>query len=132
MPNRRRALIVDDNAVHADALVQFLRDDGWNAEWAANVASAKIKLQVFRSDVVVIDFYLPDEDGLSFYHWLMGHQLGHKPCILFTTAAGQGTIDHIVRESSGRAHVLRKPFGREEFLAALASVFDSPECHRSE
>ncbi|MGH9728472.1 MAG: response regulator [Candidatus Acidiferrales bacterium] len=65
MPDRR-ILIADDNELVRKLLHLMLeRDAGWEVALAADGREAILKAQMFRPDVVVLDFSMPDMDGLE-------------------------------------------------------------------
>lgn len=61
----KNVLVVEDDATVADAIASRLRDDGYQVEIAANLASARSAAVAGRVDAVVLDIQLPDGIGLD-------------------------------------------------------------------
>ena len=58
-----RVLIVDDDPVMAQVLASLVPDGGRIARLAATAAEADAMIQAERFDLVLLDLFLPDEDG---------------------------------------------------------------------
>jgi DNA-binding response OmpR family regulator len=50
-----RVLVVDDNVVQADALTDYLRDHGYDADWAPCLVGAVGYMKLRKYDVAVLD-----------------------------------------------------------------------------
>ncbi|HEV2615557.1 MAG TPA: response regulator transcription factor [Candidatus Acidoferrales bacterium] len=62
----KRILVADDNELVRKLLHLMLeRDAGWEVATAADGREAISKAQMFRPDVVILDFAMPDMDGLE-------------------------------------------------------------------
>ena len=60
-----RILVVEDEAELADFVVRGLREEGFAVEHAADGEQARDALQIGSWDLVVLDWWLPGEDGLA-------------------------------------------------------------------
>ncbi|MEK7251423.1 MAG: response regulator, partial [Bacteroidota bacterium] len=72
-------------------------------------------------DVILSDFYMPEQDGFTFCRKVKEHpQLRHSMFILLTSAS---TIDHRVRGLDvGADDYIAKPFNSEELLSRIRSA----------
>ena len=81
---RKRILVADDNELVRKLLQLMLeRDAGWEVAVAQDGREAIAKVQEFKPDVVILDFALPDMDGLQIARQI-SKQLPSAAMILFT------------------------------------------------
>jgi DNA-binding response OmpR family regulator len=111
-----RVLVVEDEANIADFLVRGLREEGFVVESAADGRSASAALRVGGWDVVVLDWWLPDEDGLSLLKRF--RQADQRTPVLFLTAR-DAVSDRVQGLDAGADDYLCKPFAFDELLARL-------------
>src|SRR5579863_10304131 len=81
---RQRILIADDNELVRKLLYLMLeRDSGWEVAVAKDGNEAIAKAQEFQPDVAILDFAMPDMDGLQIARQI-SKQLPSAAIILFT------------------------------------------------
>jgi two-component system CitB family response regulator len=113
-----RVLIVDDDyrvaRLHA---AQVARVPGYECVGEAHtVAAARAAIGRERPDLVLLDIYLPDEDGISLLQSL--REAGEDVDVIFITAARDvGTVRAAMR--GGAVYYLVKPFGFEQLAEQL-------------
>lgn len=78
-----RVLIIEDEEDLRDAVINYLRLDGFIAEPAANLRQATERLNKEHYDVVLLDLGLPDGDGLK---WLQQRPERARTGLIITTA----------------------------------------------
>jgi len=124
-----RILLVEDDDGIADFVVRGLREEGFTVERAADGRTGRFYLESGEWDVVLLDWWLPCEDGLSLLREF--RSAGHASPVLFLTA--RDTITDRVRGlDSGADDYLCKPFVFEELLARVrALVRRSPHLGKS-
>ncbi|KOU42868.1 MULTISPECIES: response regulator transcription factor [unclassified Streptomyces] len=114
-----RILVVDDEPDLTEVLSGALRSEGWDVRSAADGASALSTASAFRPDAVVLDWMLPDLDGL---HVLREMRAGLPDvCVLFLTAR-DSVEDRIAGITAGGDDYVTKPFSLEEVLARLRGL----------
>ena len=86
---------------------------------AADGATALAEAAAFRPDAVVLDWMLPDMDGLRVLRELRGDLPG--VCVLFLTAR-DAVEDRIAGITAGGDDYVTKPFSLEEVLARLRGL----------
>jgi signal transduction histidine kinase len=104
----KSALLVEDNSSHAslihDELAAVL--EGWQLDAAATVAEARRMMATRRYDLYVLDYWLPDGDGLRLVREIRGSG-PRVPTLFVTTSASAriaveamklGADDYIVKE----------------------------------
>ncbi|MFD8865368.1 response regulator transcription factor [Streptomyces sp. NPDC059590] len=114
-----RVLVVDDEPDLTEVLSGALRGEGWRVRTAADGASALAEARAFRPDAVVLDWMLPDTDGLTVLRALRAELEG--VCVLFLTAR-DSVEDRIAGITAGGDDYVTKPFSLEEVLARLRGV----------
>ena len=79
-----RVLVVEDEANIADFLLRGLREEGYAVEHAADGTTAWHALRTGEWDLVLLDWWLPDQDGLTLLQRF--RQVGRRTPVLFLTA----------------------------------------------
>lgn len=114
-----RILVVEDEKEIADFVVRGLREEGFLVEHAADGDTAWASLQATAWDAVVLDWWLPGQDGLTVLRRL--RQAGGNVPVLFLTA--RDTVADRVRGLDGGADdYLGKPFAFDELLARVRAL----------
>jgi DNA-binding response OmpR family regulator len=119
-----RLLIIEDEARIADFLVRGLREEGYQVEHAADGPSGWIALQHGTWDLVVFDWWLPGEDGISLLRRFRAKD--RKTPTLFLTAR-DGVSERVEGLDAGADDYLCKPFAFEELLARVRALLRRPE-----
>ena len=60
-----RVIVVDDDASIRDAIADHLLLHGYQVRLAADAAALDVLLQAERPDLIILDWMMPGEDGLS-------------------------------------------------------------------
>jgi response regulator of citrate/malate metabolism len=113
-----RTLVIDDDfrvaQIHAD---RVSRVEGFECIGTVRTASAARKaIAELQPDLLLLDIYLPDEDGLSLLRSL--HTVENAPDTVIVTAARDlATVRAAMR--SGAIYYLVKPFGFEQLRREL-------------
>lgn len=104
-------LIVDDDFRVADLHAEFVRRvEGFSVVAVAHTAAAALDAAArHRPDLILLDFYLPDRNGLSLLAQLR-HGPGPHPDVIAITAARDLETVRIAMQH-GVVHYLVKPFG---------------------
>lgn len=114
-----RVLVVDDEPDLLEVLSGALSGEGWRVRTAADGASAIETARVFRPHAVVLDWMLPDMDGLRVLRGLRGDL--DNVCVLFLTAR-DSVQDRVAGITAGGDDYVTKPFSLEEVLARLRGL----------
>ena len=114
-----RVLVVEDEATIADFLIRGLREEGYVVEHAADGGTAWHLLRSTEWDLIVLDWWLPNQDGLSLL--LRFRQIGHHTPVLFLTAR-DAVSDRVRGLDAGADDYLAKPFAFEELLARIRAL----------
>ncbi|MEU6013834.1 response regulator transcription factor [Streptomyces sp. NPDC047515] len=114
-----RVLVVDDEPDVTDVLAGVMTGEGWQVRTAADGATALAAARAFRPDAVVLDWMLPDLDGLQVLRAL--RREAPSVCVLFLTAR-DAVEDRIAGISAGGDDYVTKPYSLEEVLARLRGL----------
>lgn len=110
-------LVVDDELGIRDLLSEILFDEGHQVELAENAAQAREARLRMRPDLVLLDIWMPDTDGVSLLkEWAATGQL-NMPVIMMS---GHATIDTAVEAVRiGALAFLEKPITLQKLLKAV-------------
>jgi DNA-binding NtrC family response regulator len=110
-------LVVDDELGIRALLTEILSDEGHTVEAAEDAASARVLRERLQPDLVLLDIWMPDVDGITLLkEWNSAGQLT-MPVIMMS---GHGTIDTAVEAMKfGAAAFLEKPVTLQKLLPAL-------------
>ncbi len=111
-------LVVDDDTRLRSLLQRFLRESGFMVSAAKNAAEARVRLQEYDFDLLIVDIMMPNENGLVFLEKLRGES--DVPVILLT-AMGE-TSDRIAGLETGADDYLPKPFEPKELVLRIKSI----------
>ncbi len=112
-----QVLVVDDEIGIRELLSEILTDEGHDVRTAENAAAAREARATARPDLVLLDIWMPDTDGITLLkEWAANGQLT-MPVIMMS---GHGTIDTAVEATRiGAMDFLEKPIGMQKLLAAV-------------
>lgn len=112
-------LIIEDDASLAHRLAQGLRPEGYRIVSAATATDGLKQFAQEAFDLVLLDWMLPDGDGIEIVRKLRGD--GRTVPVLMLTARGE-TEDRVLGLDSGADDYLVKPFALAELLARIRSL----------
>lgn len=110
-------LVVDDELGIRDLLSEILYDEGHQVELAENAAQARESRHHSRPDLVLLDIWMPDTDGVSLLKEWAATGLLNMPVIMMS---GHATIDTAVDAVKiGAQAFLEKPITLQKLLKAV-------------
>lgn len=117
-------LVVDDELGIRALLSEILTDEGHAVELAENAAQARAFRERQRPDLVLLDIWMPDVDGVTLLkEWGSTNQLT-MPVIMMS---GHGTIDTAVEATKfGASAFLEKPITLQKLLRAVEQSLVKP------
>ncbi len=117
-------LVVDDEIGIRDLLSEILNDEGHTVEAAENAQQAREMRARFQPDLVLLDIWMPDTDGVTLLkEWAGAGQLT-MPVIMMS---GHGTIDNAVEATRiGAMAFLEKPIALQKLLRAVEQGLSKP------
>jgi DNA-binding NtrC family response regulator len=117
-------LVVDDELGIRALLSEILTDEGHSVELAENAAQARLCRERTRPDLVLLDIWMPDVDGITLLkEWASTAQLT-MPVVMMS---GHGTIDTAVEAIKyGAMAFLEKPITLQKLLRAVEQALAKP------
>ncbi|MCX7140354.1 MAG: sigma-54 dependent transcriptional regulator [Proteobacteria bacterium] len=110
-------LVVDDEIGIRELLSEILADEGHTVRVAEDAAHARAMRNAERPDLVLLDIWMPDTDGITLLkEWAAGGQLT-MPVVMMS---GHGTIETAVEATRiGAIDFLEKPIALQKLLATV-------------
>jgi DNA-binding NtrC family response regulator len=117
-------LVVDDEVGIRALLSEILTDEGHAIEMAENAAQARAVRERLRPDLVLLDIWMPDVDGISLLKEWGASGLLTMPVVMMS---GHGTIDTAVEATKfGAMAFLEKPITLQKLLRAVDQALAKP------
>ena len=113
---RQTILVVEDDRNIGNGLRRALEGEGYDVHWVTDGSSALESTAAARADLVVLDLYLPDIDGVEVCHQLR-QSFPDLPILILSARTDE--IDIVVGLDAGADDYMVKPFRLAEFLARL-------------
>ena len=112
-----KLLIVDDEIGIRELLSEILSDEGHAVVTAENAAQAKQIIRDEPLDLILLDIWMPDTDGVTLLKDLSAQHLIHCPVVMMS---GHATIDTAVEATRfGACDFLEKPISMQRLLSAV-------------
>ena len=110
-------LVVDDEHGIRELLFEILNDEGHTVDLAENAAQAREARAQSTYDLVLLDIWMPDTDGVSLLKEWATNELLTMPVIMMS---GHATIETAVEATRiGALSFLEKPITLQKLLAAV-------------
>src|ERR1700689_3298988 len=117
-------LIVDDEAEIRESLGEILKEDGYAVTSTASASEAMVLLRDASYDVMLLDIWLPDRDGLDVLTEIRSLAIESTPEVIIIS--GHGTIETAVRATKlGAFDFLEKPLSLERTLILLKNAVEA-------
>ena len=113
----KEILVVDDEVGIRELLSEILFDEGYNVHLAENAAQAREFRMNHSPDLVLLDIWMPDMDGLTLLKEWSGQQLLTMPVVMMS---GHGTIETALEAIRvGAIDFLEKPIALQKLLKTV-------------
>jgi len=117
-------LIVDDEAEIRESLEEILREEGYSVASAGNAAEALAQARDPVYDVMLLDIWLPDRDGLEVLAELRAMDAESRPEVI--VISGHATIETAVKATKlGAFDLLEKPLMLERTLIVVKNAIEA-------
>ena len=116
-------LVVDDEADIRALIQEILTDEGYRVTVAANAAEARAERSTGKFDLVLLDIWMPDTDGITLLReWSDDADLDCPVVIM----SGHGTVDTAVEATRlGAFDFVEKPLSLAKLLRTVESALES-------
>ncbi|MEJ2515427.1 MAG: response regulator, partial [Gammaproteobacteria bacterium] len=119
-----RILVVDDEADIRSLMEEILSEEGYAVVSAANAEEARQEWQSARPDLVLLDIWMPDTDGISLLREWLEKDRGHAcPVVMMS---GHGTVETAVEATRlGAFDFVEKPVSLSKLLRTVEQALES-------
>jgi len=116
-------LVIDDEPDIRELVRDILEDENYNVSTAEDAAAARLALRNRRPDLILLDIWMPDVDGISLLkEWADGRGL---PCPVIMMS-GHGTVETAVEATRlGAYDFLEKPLSLAKLLLTVERALDA-------
>ena len=121
MRNQPAVLIVEDEPAIAELIAVNLRHSGFRPTWAMDSESAQREIDAVLPDLILLDWMLPGESGLTLAKRWRSHPRTKAVPIIMLTARGDEP-DRVAGLDAGADDYMAKPFSTKEMLARIRAV----------
>ena len=118
-----RILVVDDEADIRGLLKEILAEEGYEVEVAADATEARTSRATRTFDLVLLDIWMPDTDGITLLReWSVGAGY-HCPVVMMS---GHGTVETAVEATRlGAFDFVEKPLSLTKLLRTVERALDA-------
>jgi len=116
-------LVVDDEPDIRDLVREILEDEGYRVSVAENGESARAAYSHGAPDLVLLDIWMPDIDGITLLReWSTGSGLDCPVVVM----SGHGTVETAIEATRLGAHdFVQKPISLARLLAIVSQALES-------
>ena len=121
-------LVVDDEADIRGLLKEILSEEGYEVDVAANAAQARASRARQVPDLVLLDIWMPDVDGITLLREWSAAATDGCPVVMMS---GHGTVETAVEATRLRAFdFVKKPLSLAKLLRTVERALDAGRRHR--
>jgi DNA-binding NtrC family response regulator len=116
----KQILVVDDEVGIRELLAEILFDEGYQVHLAENAEQARAYRHEHEPDLVLLDIWMPDTDGVTLLKEWVEQDLLTMPVVMMS---GHGTIETAVDATRiGAVDFLEKPISLQKLLNTVAKA----------
>lgn len=121
MKKQPTVLMVEDEPAIAELMAVNLRHNGFHPIWTIDGASAQREIDAVLPDLILLDWMLPGESGLTLAkRWRAHPRTRVVPIIMLTARSDEA--DRVAGLDAGADDYMAKPFSTKEMLARIRAV----------
>jgi DNA-binding NtrC family response regulator len=117
---KQHILIVDDELEIRKIIQEILSEEGYSTETASSANEARVQASEKKPDLVFLDIWMPEEDGISLLKdWKKDHE-NNFPVIMIS---GHATIETAIKATKlGASDFIEKPISMEKLLISAKDI----------
>ncbi len=119
---KKKILMVDDEPEICQLVSERLTDLGYAVTSAHTGQSAWAEIEKDHPDLIILDIFLPDKDGVVIFEELRQNPQYTKIPVIFLTALAQGTKPQLAGVDEATYSILPKPTNLEEVELEVARL----------
>lgn len=117
-----KILVVDDEVGIRELLSDILSDEGYTVLSAENAEAARVYMAKEEFDLVMLDIWMPDTDGISLLKEWGSKKMLHCPVIMMS---GHGSIETAIEATKfGALDFLEKPIPMQRLLQCVRHALE--------
>ncbi|MBI1733040.1 MAG: sigma-54-dependent Fis family transcriptional regulator [Gammaproteobacteria bacterium] len=121
-------LVVDDEPDIRSLVREILEDEGFRVAEAQNGAEARAQREQIRPDLILLDIWMPDIDGITL---LKEWSSAGRPAPPVIIMSGHGTVETAVEATRlGAYDFLEKPLSTAKLLLTVRNALDAARLHQ--
>jgi len=121
-------LVVDDERDIRELVKEILEDEGYQVSVAENGAAARTARRMHRPDLVLLDIWMPDVDGITLLKEWSDESGPMCPVIIMS---GHGTVETAVEATRlGAYDFIEKPLSMAKLLLTVTRALDAERLRR--
>jgi DNA-binding NtrC family response regulator len=118
-----RILVVDDEADIRNTIQEILTEEGYEVTTAANATQARDAVRSRSPELVLLDIWMPDTDGISLLREWQQESRVTCPVVILS---GHGTVETAVEATRlGAADFVEKPLSLNKLLRTVEKALES-------
>lgn len=118
-----KILVVDDEPDICSLLQDILEDEGYSVDLANNASQANERKATFNPDLVLLDIWMPETDGVTLLKQWNDQSLLSCPVVMMS---GHGTVETAVEATRyGAFDFIEKPLSMAKLLRTVKSALAS-------
>ncbi len=126
---KAKILVVDDEPDIRELVQDILEDEGYSVSTAENGATAREQLNQFQPNLVLLDIWMPDIDGVSLLKEWSAHGDPGFPIIMMS---GHGTVETAVEATRlGACDFIEKPIALAKLLLTVSRAIEANQSSQS-
>lgn len=115
-------LVVDDEPDIRNIIKDILDDEGYQVSTAENGETARLALSQHRPDLILLDIWMPDVDGIT----LLKEFKQHNPNLSIVMMSGHGTIETAVEATRlGACDFIEKPLSMAKLIRGVEVALEN-------
>ncbi len=121
--NKRQILVVDDEPDIRSLVQEILEDEGFSVKVAENAAEARQEIESFQPDLILLDIWMPDIDGITLLkEWKEEDNIA-TPIIMMS---GHGNVETAVEATRHGAYdFIEEPLSISKLLLTIKHAFET-------
>jgi two-component system, NtrC family, nitrogen regulation response regulator NtrX len=121
--SKRHILVVDDEPDIRNLVQEILEDEGFSVNVAENAAKARQELESFKPDLILLDIWMPDVDGITLLKEWKENNHVIAPIVMMS---GHGNVETAVEATRlGAYDFIEKPLSISKLLLTIKHAFET-------
>ncbi len=123
--SKRQILVVDDEPDIRNLVQEILEDEGFSVNVAENGAKARQEVESFKPELILLDIWMPDVDGITLLKEWKENDHITAPIIMMS---GHGNVETAVEATRlGAYDFIEKPLSISKLLLTIKHAFETTQ-----